>query len=320
MLCSENQNILNKVFFDHKSCEDEEEEEEEKKQDDKKEEDDFLMEFTDMKKDSDIEINTQIQIEENDNKFEIHETPLERYIKKDDDEDLVNFTEKIEESPFEKRESPGDHEEISPSQLENTPIDVDEVIQNDSNQDKPVSPNENEENVLPEDKNQEDVMDNEEKDLKPAEVATDKVNEEQNPEDEEIPENIQVEQEPEAKDESNKEIEKKNIESLNVSAKSINEIRLDTELLDYFFTFLDTEGELNYVLAGYFAKVFSHYLNLRQGLLMRYIFVLRPEILTKLVSHINRKSILECIYKILISFSDDIKDANIIKINLLKSV
>jgi hypothetical protein len=33
------------------------------------------------------------------------------------------------------------------------------------------------------------------------------------------------------------------------------------ELLDYLLNFIDTDGELNYVLAGYFSKFFIHLMN-----------------------------------------------------------
>jgi hypothetical protein len=46
----------------------------------------------------------------------------------------------------------------------------------------------------------------------------------------------------------------------------------------------------------------------------------RPEIMNLFVRHINRKSITECIYKILISFSDDIPNALEIKISFLQKI
>lgn len=72
------------------------------------------------------------------------------------------------------------------------------------------------------------------------------------------------------------------------------------EILDYFFAFLKQKTELNYVLAGYFARIFGNLLNLRQNSLLYYIFS-HKEVLDSLCSHLYRKSICECVYKILIS-------------------
>ena len=125
----------------------------------------------------------------------------------------------------------------------------------------------------------------------------------------------------EEKEDTNEDEDKKltNLkDSLNVSANG--ELKLDTEILDYFFDFLNTDSSLNFVLCGYFAKIFGHFLNLRQNTIMKYLLVQRPEVLKNFTKHINRKSIVECIYKILISYSEDIPNSMELKIKFLKSV
>jgi hypothetical protein len=141
----------------------------------------------------------------------------------------------------------------------------------------------------------------------------------ENNEEEEIEENIQPELD-EVRDEADEHNTKKRKTSHRKDSLNLSQDKIDSELLDYFFTFLDTTEPLNFVLAGYFAKVFGHFLNNRQSIIMRYILVGRPEIMNLFVRHINRKSITECIYKILISFSDDIPNALEIKISFLQKI
>ncbi|MFO0515343.1 MAG: hypothetical protein ACK5YA_00665 [bacterium] len=141
----------------------------------------------------------------------------------------------------------------------------------------------------------------------------------ENNEEEEREENIQPELD-EVRDEADEHNTKKRKTSHRKDSLNLSQDKIDSELLDYFFTFLDTTEPLNFVLAGYFAKVFGHFLNNRQSIIMRYILVGRPEIMNLFVRHINRKSITECIYKILISFSDDIPNALEIKISFLQKI
>lgn len=115
----------------------------------------------------------------------------------------------------------------------------------------------------------------------------------------------------------NKEYTDNQKDSLNVS---LGENKFDTEILDYFFSFLDTDKELNFVLCGYFAKIFGHFLNLRQSIIIKYLFIQKPEVLKSFAKHTNRKSIVECIYKILISYSEDVPDSMNLKIEFLKEV
>ena len=63
------------------------------------------------------------------------------------------------------------------------------------------------------------------------------------------------------------EIEKKSPNKDKKENKNDNEEgKVNYELLNYLFSFLDTNEELNYVLAGYFSKVFIHLMNHRQDM------------------------------------------------------
>ena len=79
------------------------------------------------------------------------------------------------------------------------------------------------------------------------------------------------------------------------------------ELLDYFFTFLDENKELNYVLCGYFSSLMNNLLNMNGGLIIKYIYTMKTDILSKMVNHCYRKSISETLSKIL-QFENYIKN------------
>jgi hypothetical protein len=76
----------------------------------------------------------------------------------------------------------------------------------------------------------------------------------------------------------------------------------DFPLINHLFTMLETNNQLCYVLAGYFYKVFNHLSNFRQGLLCAYIEEHKPEFSDLLIKHANRKSISDCLLKLLVSF------------------
>lgn len=72
------------------------------------------------------------------------------------------------------------------------------------------------------------------------------------------------------------------------------------ELLDHLLSFLDTDKELNYVLAGYFAKFFSLLLNKHPHKILGYIYTQRPEVINKIIHHCDKKSISDIIPKMLL--------------------
>lgn len=104
-------------------------------------------------------------------------------------------------------------------------------------------------------------------------------------------------------------------DSLDVSMDKLN-----TELLDYFFDFLNSDEPLNYVLSGYFAKFFGHLLNNRLKLTMHYLLIQKPHYLPLFTKHLNRKSIVECMFKIIITYSEDISNALEIKTGFIENI
>ena len=67
------------------------------------------------------------------------------------------------------------------------------------------------------------------------------------------------------------------------------------ELLDYLFTFVLTDNELNYVLAGYFSKFLSQLITKYPFKIISYIFLERSDIIERLIYHSSKKSISEVI-------------------------
>jgi hypothetical protein len=70
------------------------------------------------------------------------------------------------------------------------------------------------------------------------------------------------------------------------------------ELLDYLLSFFDTEKPLNYVLVGYVSRYFNNLLNKYPHKIISYIYLERPEILLRLISHCTMKSIAEFLPKL----------------------
>ncbi len=71
------------------------------------------------------------------------------------------------------------------------------------------------------------------------------------------------------------------------------------EMLDYFFSFLETKKELNYVLAGYFSKFFQTLLSRKPKKIINYLYQERKDIIKQIVFHCYRKSICDLLIKIL---------------------
>lgn len=69
-------------------------------------------------------------------------------------------------------------------------------------------------------------------------------------------------------------------------------------LLDYLFSFIKSEDELDHVLCGYFGKIFINLFNNKTVHLVKYLFE-RPEIILSMVNHFNRISIIECLIKLI---------------------
>lgn len=76
-------------------------------------------------------------------------------------------------------------------------------------------------------------------------------------------------------------------------------------LLDYYFSFVKQEGELDHVLCGYFAKIFSSLFQSKSVNTVKYLFE-RSNIIISMVRHFNRISIIECLIKLIKYDTDSI--------------
>ena len=351
ILCSENPVLLKNIFDESKPGEEEEEDDEEKTKK-KSEYDDIDLEFDDnlggQKTYEDHILKGEEDVPTYDNKFNIEENEdgknkIEDIFNKEadnenekpkEDEDMVNIDidkdeikVEVEESPFEKQEEenkPGegnnryesneDEAEKKSEDTENAQLNKEEEAIETQVDGKAIIENPFTDNIVEEkekEKSEENDGAEESTRLIPEKKEEDNKKEE-DAEDEEIEEKI----EPEEKEEK----EKEEVSIKERKESVITNDKFDTAMLDYFFNFLNTETPLNFVLSGYFAKVFGHFLNQRQGVVMKYILVTKPEILKNFTKHLNRKSIVECMYKILISYSDDIPKSLDIKISFLKMI
>jgi hypothetical protein len=231
-------------------------------------------------------------------------------------ENTVETNQEVKNSEGENQEKVEDK-----SHNENKLFDLDEVAENLDKETSQENQNEQEKQQVQVDISEfsQTMKQDKLKHMSQTDQETETFNAKENHEEEEIEENIHPELD-EVRDEADEHNNKKRKVSHRKDSLNLSQDRVDSELLDYFFTFLDTTEQLNFVLAGYFAKVFGHFMNNRQAIIMRYILVSRPEIMNLFVRHINRKSIIECIYKILISFADDIPNALELKINFLQKI
>ena len=104
------------------------------------------------------------------------------------------------------------------------------------------------------------------------------------------------------------------------------------EILDYFFSFLIDDSELNYVLCGYFSSLMTTLFNINYISIVKYLFTKRKDILKRFVYHSYRKSIAEVICKI-IKYEDkfneeindnkndyDQKEFSIIRMEIIKDI
>lgn len=85
---------------------------------------------------------------------------------------------------------------------------------------------------------------------------------------------------------------------------------------------MDKGEDLNYVLSGYFFKIFNHIFNSKRENLITYCFKNNSKILKQLISNIERKSVCDCIHKLLTEqsaekFIDNPKD---IKIKIIEEI
>lgn len=89
--------------------------------------------------------------------------------------------------------------------------------------------------------------------------------------------------------------------------------KVDYPVINNLFEIFKSDQQLNYVLAGYFLKVFTHLTNFRNNQIMNYLFLHKKEYLYNMIQHFNRKSITDSFLKIMVSYSADIQDQEIKK-------
>jgi hypothetical protein len=93
-------------------------------------------------------------------------------------------------------------------------------------------------------------------------------------------------------------------------------------MLNQFFEFLENDRDLNYVLSGYFFKIFNNIYNKRGYHFLKYCFKNNSEILKKLIANIGRKSVCDCLHKLLTdnTLEQIIENSKEIKINILEEI
>jgi hypothetical protein len=125
-------------------------------------------------------------------------------------------------------------------------------------------------------------------------------------------------------DEDNETLNNKDANSLEdqLEGLSINEseCQIVYPVIDHLFTFLNTDESLNYVLCGYFYKFFNHLANIRNSNVMSYIILHRRNFLDILIKHLNRKSICDCLNKIIVSFSPQVHQDQEFKLEILLKI
>ena len=162
-----------------------------------------------------------------------------------------------------------------------------------------------EENEEDKKENEEDKKENEEEKKENVEEKKEENVEEKKVKGEEKNEN--AEEKKETEEEKKEENEKEKKEENEEEKKEDDEIGIVHNIFDYLFKFLDiAPSEDNYVLMGYFAKLVNNLLKDKPEILLGYIFNKKPEIIQKMIIHINRKAIGNTIENFILNLNDDI--------------
>ena len=131
----------------------------------------------------------------------------------------------------------------------------------------------------------------------------------------EEPENNEKEENEEKIEEKKMEIEDEEYE---VDAKTLKDkkdelnIALVHSVFDHLFSFLNEKTSLdNYVLMGYFNKITNYLIKTKTKIILDYILIYRENVISQLLSHINRYSIANIFTNMLNALSEDnTPDAN----------
>ena len=84
-------------------------------------------------------------------------------------------------------------------------------------------------------------------------------------------------------------------------------------VINQIFKLFQAEGKLNYVLAGYFYNFFNHLTLFRNDVFMTYLLQHKTSFIFDMIRHLNRKSISDCLIKIMVSNVPSIQDTDIKK-------
>lgn len=94
---------------------------------------------------------------------------------------------------------------------------------------------------------------------------------------------------------------------------SYTKIFPDYPLINHLFSMLNNESSLNYLLAGYFYKFFSHLIQLKGNIFVPYLLIHKKNFIDNMIKNLNRKSISDCVMKLLVSNVPDFQDGEIKK-------
>ena len=222
------------------------------------------------------------------------------------DETNKNFKDKeinINEIHIEQKEKPDDNN----NNINNDEINNENNIHNNNN-----NQNKDNEDMVNQDNKEINTINNNDKDfvnknnkmilLKSPDLTINNSNKNKRYEvpDSEKENNIEIKN----KDENNKHEESKGVDKVDNNINNVQDMHdVDPEdkieLLDYFFSFLLDDSELNYVLCGYFSSLMINLLNINSVVIIKYLFMKRKDILKRLVYHSYRKSIAETLCRVI---------------------
>ena len=196
-------------------------------------------------------------------------------------------------------------EEILPVALDDDDLNKKENIENDE---------EKKEDEKKEEKKEEKENEKEQKEENKPEEINEKKNEEiKNPEE-------KNEEDKKKTNEKNKEEEEKENNKIEENKKE-EESKIIYENLDYFFKFLNSDSnDDNYVLIGYFNRILNNLISIKGEILIKYIYFSKPEILTGLIRHLNRKAISEVVNKLITYEDEKIENLKAKKISFIKQI
>ena len=254
--------------------------------------------------DDDYESKKNENNEDNENNKEKKNEDRKNEEKKNEDNDKIYENKKIEEKKDDnKKEEEKKDNEKKGEESKKEEISMITIIQNKI------------EEIEKEKKSEKKEKQSEEKNSEKAEIKFEKNSEEGK---------SNEKKESEIKSEEKMESEKQEIknEDKEKEKKTIKErkYKIIYDNIDYFFQFLSSPSTNdNYVLIGYFTKIFNHLIQSKGQILISYIFKERKEFLYEFINHLNRRGIGECIKTILL-FNDDIKDFDSFKISFCEII